>query len=334
MKYLSKKTIISTIAASLLFSGCVGGLMPQKQQKAKTPMWYIDAPSNNNNFIYGEGKATTVKEAKNNALNAMASRLVVSVGSSMKTVTKTSRTDTSSSYSKDIQKDLQVDVQKIKFTNAKVEKSDQVGDNFYILMKVNREILFNNKKKDFDIIDKSVTSKFDSLKNYGKLEQIHILQEIYPKIRDAKKQAVVLNALNNSFDHGSYVKRYDIYIDQIYNLKNDSTIEVRTNSKDRYFADGLIDMLNQQQYKISNNDNSDILIKINNKIKYSIARGWNIAKVATTLSVLSNNKIVSNRTITSVGRSSTSKESALENASTSFLKSIKKESLDKVIFSK
>ena len=65
-----------------------------------------------------------------------------------------------------------------------------------------------------------------------------------------------------------------------------------------------------------------------------MARGWNVAKVATTLSVMSNNKIVSNRTLSSVGRSSTSKESALEDASKSFLKKIKEETLDKVIFSK
>ena len=53
----------------------------------------------------------------------MASRLVVSVGSSMKTSTKTSRDGAgNSTYSKDVSKDLKVDVQKIKFTNAKVEK--------------------------------------------------------------------------------------------------------------------------------------------------------------------------------------------------------------------
>ena len=330
--YLSRKTIIA-LTATLFLSGCVGSLSPSKQD-VQIPSWYLNAPSNNGTYIYGEGEGDSIKDAKNNALNSMASKLVVSVGSSIQTTTKATRGTSGSSYSKDITKDLKVDVQKIKFTNAKVEKSDKIANDFYILMKVNRIELFNNKKKEFDINDQRVTDQFNSLNNYKKLEQIHILQDMYPKVIAGKTKAVVLNAINNNFDQGVYIKKYDSYIDAIYDLKNDSTIKIKTNSKEKYFADGLIDMLNQQQYKISNSENSDILIKINNKIKYSIARGWNIAKVATTLSVISNNKIVSNKTISTLGRSSTSKESALEDASKSFLKQIKKETLDKVIFSK
>ncbi len=333
LRFQNSKKILITASAILLFSGCMGGFSPQKQE-VKIPSWYINVPSNSMTFIYGEGEATTLKEAKDNALNSMASKLVVSVGSSIQTTTKSSRDDSGSSYSKDITKDLKIDVQKIKFTNAVVEKSENIGDNFYILMKVNRQELFLNRKVEFDINDKRVTEQFNALNNYGKLEQIHILQDIYPMIIDGKKQAVILNAINNEFDYGVFVKKYDSYIDAISSLKNDSTITVTTNSSEKYFADGLIDMLNQQKYKISNSTNGDILISINNKIKYSIAKGWNIAKVATTLSVMSNNKIVSNKTISSLGRSSTTKESALEDASKSFLKQIEEETLDKVIFSK
>ena len=106
------------------------------------------------------------------------------------------------------------------------------------------------------------------------------------------------------------------------------------NSKDNYFADALIDILNQKNFKITQSDNGDILIKLNNKIKYNKARGWNIAKVTTTLSVISNNKIVSNRIFRLIGRSSTSKESAIESASRGFVKELKKITLDKAVFSK
>ncbi|MEA3384215.1 MAG: LPP20 family lipoprotein [Campylobacterota bacterium] len=331
--YLSKKIILSTTAA-LLLSGCFGGKVVLKQERKQIPSWYLNAPINNSLFIYGEGKADSIQEAKDNALNSMASKLIVSVGSSVNTVTKTSRDNYGSSYSKDMKKDLKIDVQKVKFTNATVEKSSNIGDSFYILMKVNRQELFDNKKKEFDINDKSITSKFNSLKNYKKLEQVHILQDIYPNIINGKKQAIVLNTINNEFDHGVYLSKYDSFIDKIFNLKNNSTIKVQTNSKEKYFADGLIDLLNQQKYKVTTSTKGDILIKINNKVKYNLARGWNIAKVSTTLSVISNDKIVSNKIITTLGRSSTSKESALENASNEFVKKIKTETLDKVIFSK
>ena len=120
----------------------------------------------------------------------------------------------------------------------------------------------------------------------------------------------------------------------ITELKNNSSIMVKTNNSKRYFSDLLIDMLNQQQYKVSYTENSDVVVSLNNKVKYSIARGWNIAKVTTSISVMSKNKIISNTIISSVGRSSTSKESALENASQYFAKQIKEKTLDKVIFNK
>ncbi|MEA3512615.1 MAG: LPP20 family lipoprotein [Campylobacterota bacterium] len=326
------KNIIVFIATIVLFSGCVGGSKKQVVVQ-ELPSWYINAPSNNAVFIYGEGTAKSMDEAKTNGLNSMASRLVVSVSSSLESSTTTSTDGKSSNYSKNINKSVKQDVQKIKFTNAKVEKSSKIGDEFYVLMKVNRDELFENKNKEFIINDKRVDVQYNSLKKYSKLEQIHMLQALYPKVISGKRQAVVLNAINNEFEYAPYIKKYDSYIDAIYNLKNDSIIVVQTNEKQQYFADQLIDQLNKQQYKISRST-GDIIIKLNNKIKYSVARGWNIAKVSTTLSVLANGKIVSNRTISSLGRSSTSKESALEDASLKFIKKIKEESLDKVIFSK
>ena len=334
MLSLTNKIITISAIAILAFSGCIGGKQAPQKQELSLPTWYINSPSNTALDIYGEGEGSSIKEAKGNALDTMASRLVVSVSSSMSTTTNTSRSSSAgSSYSKDVSKNVKLDVEKIKFSNAKAIESTNLGSKFYVLMKVNRENLFNSKKKEFDINDKRVDTQYKSLSSLAKLEQIHTLQDMYPKVMNGKRQAIVLNAIKNNFDQGPFLEKYDSYIDAIYDLKSASVIVVKTNSKDKYFADQLIDQLNQQQYKISKT-NGDIIIKINNKIKYSVARSWNIAKVSTTLSVISDGKIVSNKIIRTVGRSSTSKQSALESASLSFIKKIKKDTLDKVIFSK
>ncbi|MEA2019256.1 MAG: LPP20 family lipoprotein [Campylobacterota bacterium] len=336
MQFLNSKTLLLSATITLILSGCVSNMLPKKETNVQLPSWYINSPTNTTLFIYGEGEGGSIKEAKSNALDTMASRLVVSVSSSMTTTTNTSRSSTSgSSYSKDVSKSVKLDVEKIKFTNAKAKQSINIGDKFYVLMKVNREDLFDNKKKEFDINDKRIDTQYNSLADLAKLEQIHTLQDMYPKVINGKREAIVLNAIKNDFDQAPFLEKYDSYIDAIYDLKSSSIIVVQTNSKEKYFADQLIDQLNQEKFKIStNSDDGDIVIKINNKVKYSVARGWNIAKVSTTLSVVSKGKIVSNKIISTVGRSSTSKESALENGSLSFIKKIRKESLDKVIFSK
>jgi len=334
LQFLNSKKLLSSVLVVLSLSGCVGNLSLSKEE-VKIPSWYLNAPVNNTIFIYGEGESrVSVSDAKNNALNNMASKLVVSVGSNMSSTTTTSRNSIGNSYSKDVTRDVKVNVGKIKFTNATTEKSVNVKESFYVLMKVNRQELFENKKKEFDIRDSRITTKYNSISKYSKLEQIHILQTLYPTIKKAKTQSIVLNAINNDFDQAPYIKKYDSYIDKITELKENSTIMIKTNNKKRYFADSLIDMLNQQQYRVSYEIGSDVVVSLNNKVKYSIARGWNIAKVSTVISVISNNKIISNTNITSLGRSSTSRESALENASVNFLGQIEEKTLDKVIFNK
>jgi len=335
LQFLNSKKLLCSTLVVLSLSGCVGNLNLSPNKEVSIPTWYLNAPSNNSIFIYGEGESkVSVNDAKNNALNTMASKLVVSVDSTISSRTTSSINANGNSYSKDVTKDVKVNVEKIKFTNASTEKSENINDSFFVLMKVNRQELFENKKKEFDIRDSRITAKYNSLEKYGKLEQIHILKTLYPTIKIAKTQSIVLHAINNDFDQAPFIKKYDSYIDKINELKNSSTIMIKTNNRKKYFADSLIDMLNQKQYRVSYTLNSDIIVSLNNKVKYSIARGWNIAKVTTTISVMSNKKIISNTIVSSIGRSSTSQESALENASVDFLEQIEEKTLDKVIFNK
>jgi len=327
------KNIVTLLLIIGFIAGCAQNTLLEKKENS-IPLWYLNTPINNSQFIYGTGTALTIDDAKANGLNDMASRLVVSVGSTISSITKTSQDNSSSSYSKNVSKNIKVDIEKIKFSNAITEKNEYIQNNFYVLMKVDREELFSNKIKEFNVNDHRIETKITSLKKYAKLEQITILQTIYPIIIKAKKEAIILNAIKNSFNQAPYIKKYDSYIDMIDELKNNSKIMVKTNDKKKYFSDVLVDMLNQKQFKVSNNSQSDIIISLNNKIKYSIARGWNIAKVSTTISVISNSKIISNKIITTIGRSSTSKESALENASVDFAKQLQKQTLDKIIFQK
>jgi len=306
-----------------------------KKVETQVPSWYLNVPLNNTVYIYGEGESKrSLNDAKNNALNSMASKLVVSVQSSISSTTQTFRDNQNNNYFKDIKNNTKVDVKKINFTNAITHKSEYVNGSFYVLMKVNRIELFKNKKKEFDIDHNNIENQYSLSKNYTKLEQINILQKLYPLIENNKQKAVVLHAINNDFDQTTYLKKYDLYLSKTVELKKDMSINIRTNNESRYFSDSLITVLNKNDYRVSYNNKSDIVISLNNKVKYSITRGWNIAKVSTTISVLSNNKIITNTMISSLGRSSTSKQSALENASQNFLEQIEEKTIDKVIFTK
>jgi hypothetical protein len=334
MKTLIAKGLVLAISSGVIFTGCVK--MPTSSSKAQStsiPNWYINSPSNNAQYLYGTGESGSVNSARDEALNNMSARLVTSVGSSITKTTKaSSSSDGSSSYSKDVSKQLKVEVQNIKFTNAKIEKNAVVGNNYYVLAKVDRVELFNSKKKDFSVIDTKIDTRYKQLQSFKKLEKINALTQLYPDIIKAKKLAFVSYAINNSFDYAPYHTKYDKMIDEINSLKDSLTISVSTNLSERYFADELISALNSQNYK-TKDGSSDVSIKVNNKVRYSVARGWQIAKVSTTLSVVSHGRVISNTTINSVGRSSSTKANALDGASKHFKTELAKKGLNSILFS-
>lgn len=318
------------VVFSLAFVGCVNS-----KQDIEIPQWYLNSPANTGLFLYGSGDGENLEAAKSNALNNMAAGLVVSISSSLQTTTKTSVLNGKDSYSKDISKDVKVEVQKIKFTNATVKNSQLINGRFYVLMQVNRIDLFTQKKSEFDTRDNRIDELHGSLDGKSKLSQIYILQDMYPMIKEAKAQAIVLNAINNEFAYPLYVKKYDKYIDSLDDIKQACIVSVETSIQEKYFADHIVDMLNLNKFKISSNSSkSDVLIKVNVQPKYSMTNGWNIAKVTTTISVISDEKIVSNKIISTVGRSSTSQESALEDASKRFREELESVTLDKIVFGK
>ncbi|HFU75203.1 MAG TPA: hypothetical protein ENK66_03055 [Arcobacter sp.] len=324
------KTILISIITLLFFIGCGAS----KQKEVSLPTWYLNPPANNPIFIFGEGMGDTLDDAKANALNNMAAKLVVAVSSSIKSYTATYSNGNASSYDKSITKQVQTDVEKIKFNNAKVEKSLMAGKNFIVLMKVDREELYRLKKQEFLDLDSRIDSKYNNASTFPQLEKIYALQSLQKKINEAKSKSYIVNAIKNSFQSHTYISKYDSYIDEIATLKTITPIYVQSNMDENYFKDELITLLNTEQFKVSNDKNSPILIDLNNKVRYSIARGWNIAKVTNTVTVKSNNKTISNNVIQSLGRSSSSKENALNSAAIDFSKKLKKHGVEKILFSK
>lgn len=329
LKYLSSK--IKIVAMSLfvviLSSGCVS--MGSKEV-VSIPNWYLNSPQNSATTLYGVGEGANLEDAKSSALNSMSSRLVVAVGSSLQKLTSS---DSNGGYSKSITQDIKVDVEKIQFTNARVEKNAVVSGNVYVLMSVNRIELFNEKKKTFYIDDKGIDTIFDEGVSLPTLEKIYHIKKISPKIIDNRKKAFVLYAINNSFDYAPYFTKYDGYLAQIDKLKSELQISVSSNEKNRFFADEITQMLNEDGYKVVEYS-SNVQVNVTNKIRYSEYKGWQIAKVSTTVGVKSIGKTVSNKTINSTGRSSSTKENALQNAASYFKQTLQKDGIDSILFGK
>jgi len=321
--------IINLILFTFLFfmlTGC--GKQKNSTPTNLVPKWYLIAPNNNALFIYGTGEGYNLKEAKNNALSDMSSRLIVSVGSVMNSTVATTSDGT---YSKNTTRDTKVEVKQIKFNNVKLEKTTQSDKIIYILMKVNRHSLFDEKKRELLSEDKQLDTKYKALEKLTVLEQIFALKNLESDILKAKEKAIVLYAIKNDFNYESFIVKYDRYLAQDDKLKQSISMSVKSNDENRYFADIISQALNEKKYKLVDN-NTDINIKLTNKIRYSQARGWKIAKVSTTISVSSNGKTLANTIIKTIGRSGSTNLNALNSASKYFQREVNKIGIDKILF--
>jgi len=249
------------------------------------------------------------------------------VQSSINTITKAS----GKTYSKNIIKDIKLEAKKITFSNYKVKKAIQSSNSFFALVSVNRNELFIQKQKEFKLLDNKIKNNKKNLQDKAKLEQIYILEKMKPSINEAKNTAFVLYAINNDFNYQIYHKEYNNHINTLNNLKNNLSLKITSNTKDSLYKQYLIGLLNQNNYKVSE-DAQDVNIKILNNIRYSFARGWHIAKVSTTLNIMANDKVISNHIINTVGRSSSNKQNALVSSAYQFNKKIKKLGLHKILF--
>lgn len=295
------------------------------------PSWYLSPTPNSETYLYGVGEGKTLQEAKNSALNDMASRLSVTLDSSINQYKQSVSFNTTQSYQKKITENINVEVKAINFTNASIEHSEVVANSFFVLAKVNRQELFNSYKNAFDLSESTVNSTVQNSKNKPILERIYTLQAALPTIEKATSQAIILSAINTQFDSNRYLMKYTTISNDISTLKDQLKIKIATNLSQKLFANEFIDALNQEGYKVSNSQHN-LEIQLLSTVNYSIALGWEIAKVSTTISVISEGKIVSNNIISSIGRSSSSSENALLNASKTFKQEVLKKGLNAILF--
>jgi len=316
---------------SVLFTACTQ--QPTLNNTVQSvPSWYLNPTPNSTLFLYGTGEGKSLQEAKNSALNDMASRLSVTLDSTLNQNKRlVSNTLQKEVYEKKLTQNITLKVKEINFTNASLEHSQVVGNSFFVQMRVNRQELFNHQKEQFVLNENHINTILEQNSTLPILEQIYALEKLEPTLEKATSQALILTALDNTFQSNNYVQKYHNIALKKESLKQNLRIKLSSNLNQKHFANELIQLLNQEGYKISS-DEQNLEIRLNSTVNYSVAMGWHIAKTTTVIAVISQGKIVSNHIINSVGRSSSSQENALVSASKYFKKELDKLGLNTILY--
>jgi hypothetical protein len=291
----------------------------------KIPNWFF-LPPKSQNYFYGAGEGRNLNEAKNSALNYIASEIQTTISSQYsKTVYYSKKSDFSNNFYQKAKNNIKAVVSKITFSNIEIIKIVKVNNKIYILLRVNKKELFRNLKTKFEILDAKIDAKIKTNQKYSLLEQLIILNKLTPKIKDALNEISILSTLNSKFNIKPYIKKYNTYIEKKNKIYHNLTFSISDNN---LFAQKLIEVMNENNYKI--NINSNIKIRVIPNIRYSTPYGISVIKATIQIKVIAKNEILKSTSIEVKGIANT-KSQAIIKAAVNFKEKVLEKGINKVL---
>jgi len=288
------------------------------------PDWFY-APPKSDKYFYGAGEGNNVEESKISALNFIAGEINTAVSSSFVKSEGYSQNNLNTDFYKNVKTKTKSEVRKINFTNIEIMQTVKVNNKIYLLVRVDKHKLFTNLKMKFDLLHTKIVNQIKASKKYSLLEQLITLNKTEKDIKKALSLANILFTLNPSFDIKKYTNQYNSYLTQKIDILHKISFSV---SGDKLFSQKLMEILNQEGYKISNN--SDIKIKLKKQVRISKPYGMNVARVTVNIQVTAKNSILHSASIECKGISNTSSQ-AITKASIDFLQKLQKLSINKLL---
>lgn len=293
------------VFSSFLFFGCASN-----SQNAAVPSWYFENHQNSPIFLKASAEGASLQEAKNNALAAISADILVQISGKTEKITQSS----SGFYDKNTKNEIKSELTKITFTNPIIEKQEFNGEKFYVLVKINKLELYENIKNELEILLGQIDKTYLNSQNLSDLEKISSLQNVVLDAKNVRNKTEILRALDTSFEGVKIMQKLQSYDEALEYEK--SNLKFALESEEAIFDDFMKKIVNESGFKISND--AKLKIKLATNTTYTSSKGWEIAKSATTIQIFSGSKLLKTQVINSIGRSSASKQSALERSGQNF----------------
>lgn len=255
-----KKTLLTTAAVAIplfVFSGCattmpgIPGMAKSTQSKSNNsmPQWYLNPQTSNSMYYYGVGQGDTKEEAKSQALSQIASEISVSVSSSMEVQKKNS---TTAGYSKETEQNIKTSVEKIKFTSAKIEKSDFFNGKFYSLVSIDKQSFFQSQKAMMEKEYKELTALWNLIKSEGAFELLKNYNTLQQKRDLVYLKLPILKAIDSNFNQKSYEDKINDIINKATDLKANIYIIVLSSKENGRYAEVVKNHVSSNGFKVTN----------------------------------------------------------------------------------
>ncbi len=249
---MNYRSALIIVFKDVLISARGGGVSPsQKENFSESTL--LQAPSDSDRFFYAVGEADTVRLAKNNALGDISSRISVSISSSIDNRLSVSREGGRESSSQDIQTRVNAVAKTIEFSGVSILKSQDDGGIKRVLIKVDREILYQSYLKKLQRIDEKILNEMELIKASSVFYQLKLSYKTKESIRAAQEHLLLLEAMKTSFDDKEYRAKYTRYEETLAKIRSGAVFSIKADKNSQALARVIKSHLSDENIKISEN---------------------------------------------------------------------------------
>jgi hypothetical protein len=202
---------VSSLVVSLL-AGCasappVSSPAPANRTAAALPTWYLAPPTDTAGALYGVGSASALPAAKSAALVDVASKLMISVQSTLqdRTVLHNDQLD------QHIESEIVAHVRDREFQAYEVVESTLSNGLFFALVRVDRSRLILDALDELRALARDLASRLDPTATQTSIAYYMAFRAVEPSLDRAEARVELLSSLSPEFDPTPYRAQHRDY---------------------------------------------------------------------------------------------------------------------------
>lgn len=265
------------------------------------PSWYASPKQNDSQNIYGVAVGANLEEATKAALADAAARLMVNISAQSTSLSEEDK----NGVNQEIRQQISQNIEKIDFTNFKVQRSQQVGAQLYVEVAIERSPFINDQKEKVAFAERQVDDLSKNLDKSNPIQKRVSLTKILDLQKQIELSSRILQGNGENINLAEKLKHYADFKNQFNQITNQIEFYFEINSA-REIAQTIRTALNKEKIKIANsrsNSANQIVIAIKSSSTTNQIYGAYLTKLKVDFANLSNNKTVASNTVEVTGSS-------------------------------
>lgn len=301
-----------------------------KKDALDVPSWFITPKQNNAENLYGIGSGFTLEEATKYALADAASRLMVSISSESSLL----REENNISVNEEMRQIVKQNIEKINFTNFKVEKSERLNQKIFVQTRIERQPFINDQKERVGFLERQITDLDKNSSGKNPIQRRNALLKIVQLSSEIDLKSRILAGAGEDVSLKAKLNRSADFQNQLEKFTNKTEFYFEINSP-KEITQIIRSALNKEKIKIAPNrnvsDQNQIVIRIKSSSRSNQIYEAFLTKLEIDFENLTEGKVVASNSIEVTGSSSISEKEAQASALKSFEEKIASDGILKII---